>query len=593
LLALLDDLLPRRARRTLIAGPHALDVIELAAARSAELTVLARSVSDAADLRAAIPATHVTVVAGALDGFGTVVAGALDGLDTVVGGAASNAGLFDVVLAADGLDRLLGADSPPLDWPSRAAGLLRLAAPDALVVVAVENEFAVTGLLDRRPPGARHGHAEWRPLHDDPARPTSPAQVTAALGAGRIHALFDGQALLDVDAVARTRPGRPGFRLAAAGLAVSAEEIPLLAPVADAADAAARAGLLGAVAPGWLAVRGPGGDVHTGYAACGGGVLTADLDGDGWTLTVRAAAGRRPPGVTFDPALVPSRLPDTDSVETLLFRLAAAEDVPAFRAFAARVGAWAAAGTAGQQGAGYQGAAQQGAAQQGAAQQGAAQQGAAQQGAAQQGAGGDQGGGGHQSGALICLDDLYPVGDGFTRGVCGWRSPAGDGTAELLAAAWHRFRDRLVAGHRRHPWPPWMADGDDLAATWLAMSGVEAGTAVVKRGREIADLLTEPPTPEPAVRDVLAAAEADRLRAAELAGRILGLERTLRFRDQSLRTREQQLRSTRDELRRLRRSPAVRLQSAGRKVAGLRDPRRLAHAVKRRLRGLSSTLIRK
>jgi hypothetical protein len=247
--------------------------------------------------------------------------------------------------------------------------------------------------------------------------------------------------------------------------------------------------------------------------------------------------------VTFDPALVPSRLPDTDSVENLLFRLAAAEDVPGFRALAARVGAWAAA-PAGPTG-------------------------------------------------LICLDDLHVAGAGFVRGVSGWRSPAGDGTAELLAAAWHRLRDRLVAGHRRHPWPPWMADGDDLVAAWLAMSGVDATAAVVKRGREIADQVAEPPAAEPDVRSVLAGAEADRVRAAELAGRISGLERTLRFRDQSLRTREQQLRSTRDELRRLRRSPAVRLQSAGRKVAGLRDPRRLAHAVKRRLRGLSSTLIRK
>jgi len=56
LLALLDDLLPASATRVLIAGPHALPLIELVAGRSAALTVLVRSVSDAQELRAAIPA---------------------------------------------------------------------------------------------------------------------------------------------------------------------------------------------------------------------------------------------------------------------------------------------------------------------------------------------------------------------------------------------------------------------------------------------------------------------------------------------------------------------------------------------------------
>src|SRR5512138_1565023 len=66
LLALLDDLLPATAGRALIAGPHAVPLVELVAARAAALTVLVRSVSDAQDLRAAVPAEHVTVITGAL-----------------------------------------------------------------------------------------------------------------------------------------------------------------------------------------------------------------------------------------------------------------------------------------------------------------------------------------------------------------------------------------------------------------------------------------------------------------------------------------------------------------------------------------------
>jgi len=505
LLALLDDLLPASSERVLIAGPHAHPLVELVAARSAALTVLVRSVSDAQELRTAIPAGHVTVLTGALDGLVDVPP-------------------FDVVIAADGLDRVLGTDSPALDWPARWAELRRLAAPEALVVVAVENEFALTALYDRRPVDARHGDDEWRPLHDDPARPTSPRQVAEALGerVTRLYATFDAagvsHTLLDAAAAGSARPGRPGARFAVTGLAASAAHTPLLGPVADGADAAARAGLLAAVAPGWLAVLGSGGATHTAYASLdSGGVLLADLDESEWTLSLRDS-GLEPAG----------RLPDTESVETLLFRLAAAEDVPAFRALAGRLGAWAGLAD-----------------------------------------------------GVVLLDDLYPEGDGFVRGLT---RPAGeDDAAALLAAAYHRLRDRLLRAHRRHPWPPWTTSTDDLVVTWLGMSGVAENPGAVKRGREIADGLAEPVADEPDLRTVLADAAADRQRATELAGKVFGLERTMRFRDQSLRTREQQIRTMRDELRKLRNSPAMRLQKVSQKVAKVRHPRAFARALKRRI----------
>ena len=505
LLALLDDLLPATAGRALIAGPHAAPLVELVASRAAALTVLVRSVSDAQELRVAVPAGHVTVITGALDGLVDVPA-------------------FDVVIAADGLDRVLGADSPALDWPARWAELRRLATADALVVVAVENEFALTGLYDRRPVDARHGDDEWRPLHDDPARPTSPRHVAAALGerVTRLYATFDAagvsHTLLDAAAAGSARPGRPGARFAVTGLAASAAHTPLLGPVADGADAAARAGLLAAVAPAWLAVLGSGGAIHTAYASVGSSVLLADLDESEWTLSVRG-----------DSSLgTPARLPDTESAETLFFRLAAAEDVPGFRALAGRLGAWAGLGD-----------------------------------------------------GVILLDDLYPEGDEFVRGLT---RPAGeDDSAALLAAAYHRLRDRLVRAHRRHPWPPWMTSTDDLVVTWLGMSGVTDNPGAVARGREIADGLAEPAGDEPDLRTIVADAAGDRQRATELAGKVFGLERTMRFRDQSLRTREQQIRTMRDELRQLRNSPAMRLHEVTKKVAKVRHPRAFARALKRRI----------
>ncbi|MFD0525205.1 hypothetical protein [Paractinoplanes durhamensis] len=502
LLALLDDLLPERVNRTLVAGPHSAEVIELAAARSAAVSVLVRSVSDAQELRAQVPAEHVTIITGALDGL-----------------VLAKPEKFDMVIAADGLDRVLGADSPALNWPQRAAALWEVATDDALAVVAVENEFALTGLYDRRPADERHGDDEWRPLHDDPDRPTSPAQVLAAIeGTTRLYAAYTAagaiHTLLDADAAAGTRPGRPGARLATTGLAATAAHTPLLAPVDGGADAAARAGLLAAVAPGWLAIRGTsGGATHTAYAPAGDGVLLADLDGAEWTVSTGGGG---------------KRLPDTESAEALLFRLAAAEDVPGFRAFAARLGAWA------------------------------------------------------NAEGVILLDDLYPEGDGFVRGVTELKTTADE--KELLAAAWFRLKDRLLGAHRRHPWPPWITGTDDLVATWLSMSGVDAGPEILKRGREIADLVAEPATDQPDLRTVIADAETARVQAVELAGKVFGLERTLRFRDQSLRTREKQIRTVRDDLRSLRRSPAMRLHEVTAKVAKIRNPRKFAGALKRRLR---------
>ncbi|GIE33300.1 hypothetical protein Ait01nite_063450 [Actinoplanes italicus] len=468
LAAFLADLLPASAGRVLVAGPHDAGVLDVVAGRSDDVTVLLRSVSDAEALRG---------------GAFSVVTGALDGL------ADEKPVPFDVVIAADGLDRLLGPDSPALDWPERADLLRGLAAPDGLVVIGLANDFAITALLDRRPEKERHGDDEWRPLHDDPRRPSSPAQVEALLGgvarryslfatAGRVHTLLDSGAL------SRTRAGLPGSGIALAGLAAVAGGTPLLAPVTDAAEAAARAGMLDAVAPGWLIVLGQGGTTRTAYTPAG----TADLEGGGWRFGDRL-------------------VPDVESAETVLFRLAAAEDVPGFRAYAARL-----------------------------------------------------------------------TGGAYFDAVHDFEKTPGDEVP--LAAAWHRFRDRLIGGHRRHPWPPWMAEGDDLVKTWLAMSGIEPTAEILAHGREIAG-----PAPEPDdLRTVLADAETARRTAEERAGHIFGLERTIGFRDRQLRTREQQLRDMRAELRLLKSGRAVRMVSLVGRVARLRDPKRLAGAVKRRAR---------
>ncbi|HZX03431.1 hypothetical protein, partial [Kribbella sp.] len=230
LAALLTDVVPAN-RRTLILGPHAPQLIESVLAHSADVTILVRSVADAQQLG---------------EDFGPclqVIAGALDGLQTAP---------YDVIIASDGLDRVLGYDSVDMSWSERLAAVVALAVPDAVVVLGLENEFSLLNLLDSRPADERHGDDEWRPLHDDPTRPVSVEQLTHALPwPAEVYADFASRTYLRADVAAAARPGELPTRLAVA--AVEQTDVPLLSPAHEGTDTAARAGLLAAIPTGWLA----------------------------------------------------------------------------------------------------------------------------------------------------------------------------------------------------------------------------------------------------------------------------------------------------------------------------------------------------
>lgn len=532
LAAFLDDVLPDRAR-ALVVGPHDVDVIETVAARSADVVVLVRSVADAIGLRAQ------------LGGQVTVVAGALDGL------VAGDRPRFDSVIAADGLDRVLGYDSDALDWPQRLALLAAITTPAAVVVLGLENEFSLTALLDRRPRDQRHGDDEWRPLYDDPRRPVSAGQFAdelrrAGLANARTYAAFSPGgtplALVSADQAAAARPGQLPARLAVEALETAAAAVPLLAPIGAGARSAARAGLLGAVPTGWVAVVG-GREGSGMYARVQGSpaVLTADVSADGWGIAVRTGpqqATDQTAMVRASPGSIPPVVPDSVSVETVLLRLAAAEDVPGFRALAARLGEWARARD--------------------------------------------------DSQLLLRWDDVVVDGESFAFGISPWTAQSG-AAADLLAAAWHRFQDELLSGHHRHPWPPWIL-GDDLVSVWLSMSGVPADSTRIAHGRKLADALATatgvPPGSSrlPDLRTALADAERAREECRELAGHIFGLERTLSLRDKALRTRDARLREVRGRLQEVTAAQArLRGSRAYRLVRLVREPRKVAGKVKRRL----------
>ena len=432
-----------------------------------------------------------------------MIAGALDGLEGEP---------YDVIIATDGLDRVLGYDSTDLSWTERLAALSRLATPDAVVVLALENEFSLLNLLDSRSAHERHGDDEWRPLHDDPTRPVSVDQLKAALPwRAEVYADFASRTFIRADVAGAARPGELPTRLAVGAL--EADDTPLLSPAAEGVDSAARAGLLGSIPTGWLAVTGAGA-THDIYSQTAQAVLTADQNLTGWDTTSTIGPSTSEAALSFDPSVVPTTIPAGVSVETVLFRLAAAEDVPAFRKLAADLGEWVTA-----------------------------------------------------SRVIVRWDDVIFDGESFAYGVSPWVAPESVEKDDLLAAAWVRFLDRLVGQHRRHPWPPWMV-GDDLVSAWLGMSGIEppeqlqatspdtapATAEQVARGKELAaalDVVLETRADTVDVRTALAAAEEAKQELFELKGHIYGLERTLGFRNKAMKTRENRIRELRGQLQRL------------------------------------------
>lgn len=124
-----------------------------------------------------------------------------------------------------------------------------------------------------------------------------------------------------------------------------------------------------------------------------------------------------------------------------------------------------------------------------------------------------------------------------------------------------------------------------------------ASVAQVARGKELAAALATAlgipadASQTPDVRTALADAERAQQEVFELKGQIFGLERTLGFRDKALKTRENRLREMRLQVQkvnaeraRLRGSRAYAAVTLVRRAATIRNPRKFAGKVKRRLK---------
>ena len=152
----------RPSDKVLVVGPHSLQVLELIASRTASVDVLVRSAPDAEQIARLVTGR---VYCGALDRFA--------GTD-----------LYDVVVALDGLPRLIGPDSPAMAWPDGLALLKARMAPRGRLLLAAENAFGIERLIQPDVTATVPRNADWPGVVDGAlAPPVGLAAIQTALGA--------------------------------------------------------------------------------------------------------------------------------------------------------------------------------------------------------------------------------------------------------------------------------------------------------------------------------------------------------------------------------------------------------------------------
>lgn len=159
--ALLDAVL-RPTDKVLVAGPHSLELLDLIAAKVTTVDVLVRSAPDAEQIARVVSGR---VFCGALDRF--------TGTD-----------LYDVVVALDGLPRLVGPDTPAMTWTEGLALLKARISPRGRLLLAAENSFGIERLLQPDVTATVPRNADWPGVVDGTLQaPVGLAAIRTALGA--------------------------------------------------------------------------------------------------------------------------------------------------------------------------------------------------------------------------------------------------------------------------------------------------------------------------------------------------------------------------------------------------------------------------
>jgi hypothetical protein len=237
-------------RTVLVAGPHAYDLVTALSSGGALVTWLIRSLTDAE--RAARTYPEVTVLAGAVV--------KLDPAER-----------YDLVVAADGVERLNSAEGQQLSDSALLERLAQAVGPGGALLFMHDNHFGLHHTV-RLEPGVREREdAAWYPLDDhDPHRPASREQLVTkitecGLAVDATYAAFPqptaptvliGERLLgDVSSPLRPRLGTALSQAYASAF----RDRPVLSDPRRLMARAVRAGAESSVASGWLIVaRAPG-----------------------------------------------------------------------------------------------------------------------------------------------------------------------------------------------------------------------------------------------------------------------------------------------------------------------------------------------
>ncbi|HEV7934310.1 MAG TPA: hypothetical protein VGP70_18630 [Actinomadura sp.] len=415
----------------LLAGPHRDGLVDRLIAHCARVTCLVRSLPDAQELgRRQAGSGRLTVLCGGLDKLG-------------------DEGPYDAIVAAGGFHSLAAPDSSALTWSESLDRLSALLAPAGALVIGVENELGVHRLVD---PGGAAPDGEWLPRHGvDGTVPVGPAELVARLrerGASveRCYAAYPGlvppAVLITADRLEeRLGPDGAAATLISAALAHEFTGRHVLADPCRLARSALSHGLGARLAPAWIAVVRPAGELPAGLITDGSPghwAATYELrDDDGrWVRGDVQPPGPRDAGrVLREPARLAGPVPAGYTLEESLRTACALSDVPAVRRLLRSYARWLAGQAPGIM-------------------------------------------------AFATPGNVIVDGEWFAVLDPSWEL-AGELPFELaLARALRQFAAGLVSGGYRHPWPTTL-DLDGVTVTLLAMAGHPGDRALLGQAVEL------------------------------------------------------------------------------------------------------------
>ncbi|MFI5732491.1 hypothetical protein ACIA49_20385 [Kribbella sp. NPDC051587] len=150
----------------LVAGPHATSLYVDVAAQAESIDILVRSAPDAEELAESLTHAKTQVYCGSLDRFETD-----ETYET-----------YDLIVALDGLERMVGPDTASLPWSAALAKLLARLTPGGRLLLGATNSFSVNKLIQPDITAALPRDEDWgRSVADAP--PAGLGPLKAALRA--------------------------------------------------------------------------------------------------------------------------------------------------------------------------------------------------------------------------------------------------------------------------------------------------------------------------------------------------------------------------------------------------------------------------